>query len=331
MKQFDTINFHEILNEGVIFWNNWRKENPTAIPDLSNLQLINMDLSGYDFFKANFRNSCLFGSDLSNCNFKKSSFVNSDLTSCLLNGSKFIESIILGCNFLYTTLKETVFLDSLIKDVKNIDKCIHKGRSYIDGKSFKLSRNLPESFLIGCGLADWEYEVYKIYDPEITLSESQKTNNSIYDLKKLQSEKFYSCFISYSSNDEEFASKVYTDISRKGAKCWFAPKNMVFGSDIYDSVDLAIESYEKIILILSTSSSQSVWVEDEVKKGFAKEKTINKKIIIPILLTPKSDLVMNPWVKKIIDNRHFIDFKNWHDDNTYLQCLETLIERSIKK
>ena len=33
---------------------------------------------------------------------------------------------------------------------------------------------------------------------------------------------FYSCFISYSTNDQEFADRLYADLQNKGVRCWFA-------------------------------------------------------------------------------------------------------------
>ena len=35
---------------------------------------------------------------------------------------------------------------------------------------------------------------------------------------------FYSCFISYSSKDQDFAERLHADLRAKGVRCWFAPK-----------------------------------------------------------------------------------------------------------
>ena len=35
---------------------------------------------------------------------------------------------------------------------------------------------------------------------------------------------FYSCFISYSSKDEEFAKRLHADLQSNGVRCWFAPE-----------------------------------------------------------------------------------------------------------
>ena len=37
---------------------------------------------------------------------------------------------------------------------------------------------------------------------------------------------FYSCFISYSAKDQEFADRLYLDLQNKGVRCWFAPHDI---------------------------------------------------------------------------------------------------------
>ena len=41
---------------------------------------------------------------------------------------------------------------------------------------------------------------------------------------------FYSCFISYSSKDQEFADRLHADLQNKGVRCWFAPHDMPIGA-----------------------------------------------------------------------------------------------------
>jgi hypothetical protein len=37
---------------------------------------------------------------------------------------------------------------------------------------------------------------------------------------------FYSCFISFSSKDHEFAERLHADLQNKGVRCWFAPEDI---------------------------------------------------------------------------------------------------------
>jgi len=37
---------------------------------------------------------------------------------------------------------------------------------------------------------------------------------------------FYSCFISDSSQDDDFAQPLHADLQRKDVRCWFAPEDL---------------------------------------------------------------------------------------------------------
>ena len=65
----------------------------------------------------------------------------------------------------------------------------------------------------------------------------------------------YSCFISYSSQDDEFAHRLHADLQDKGVRCWFAPEDMKIGAKIRDTIDKAIRLRDKVVLVLSEPPS----------------------------------------------------------------------------
>ena len=73
---------------------------------------------------------------------------------------------------------------------------------------------------------------------------------------------FYSCFISYSTRDEEFAKHLHSDLQNKGVRCWFAPHDVQSGKKLHEQIDEAIRRYEKLLLVLSGNSMSSGWVEN---------------------------------------------------------------------
>jgi hypothetical protein len=77
----------------------------------------------------------------------------------------------------------------------------------------------------------------------------------------------FSCFISYSSKDQEFADRLHADLQNKGVRCWFAPHDMPIGAKIIDAIDEAIRLRDKVLLILSENSVASDWVEEEVTRA----------------------------------------------------------------
>ena len=68
---------------------------------------------------------------------------------------------------------------------------------------------------------------------------------------------FYSCFISYSTRDQAFADRLYTDLQARGVRCWFAPHDIQGGRKLHEQTDEAIKVYDKLLLLLSDASMNS--------------------------------------------------------------------------
>jgi uncharacterized protein YjbI with pentapeptide repeats len=194
------------------------------------------DLSGADLSSANLTGASLNSTHLIearliNADLNRANLMNADLTSADLNGG---------------LLFDTIFGKVDLTETNGLDKCNHRGPSTIDFRTLSQSKNLPISFLRGCGL------------PE----------NLIDYLPLLRGEaiQFYSCFISYSAKDQSFAERLHADLQSKGVRCWFAPHDLPVGAKIWDAIDEAIRLREKLLLILSKASIASEWVEDEVTR-----------------------------------------------------------------
>ena len=77
---------------------------------------------------------------------------------------------------------------------------------------------------------------------------------------------FYSCFISYSTKDQDFAERLHADLQAKGVRCWFAPHHIASGKKIHEQIDEAIRLHERLLLILSPASIESEWVKTRLPK-----------------------------------------------------------------
>jgi hypothetical protein len=138
------------------------------------------------------------------------------------------------------------------------------------------------------------------------------------------------CFISYSSNDDEFARKLDGDLRRRGVKCWFAPRDLPIGAKTRDGIDRAIKTADRMIIILSKNSIRSTWVEKEVETAFEKEAAIGQTILIPIRLDPSVMEANEAWASDIRRQRNIGDFSKWQDEDAYATSLEALIN-SLKQ
>ncbi len=76
-----------ILREGVSLWHQWRKINPTVVPDLSNASLRGADLHGANLNGADLRTIDLSGTDLSGANLSHADLSGANLSGADLSGA----------------------------------------------------------------------------------------------------------------------------------------------------------------------------------------------------------------------------------------------------
>jgi LuxR family maltose regulon positive regulatory protein len=145
----------------------------------------------------------------------------------------------------------------------------------------------------------------------------------------LHSQTTYSCFISYSSKDQEFVEQLYADLQSKNIRCWYAPRDMVIGDKIRMRIDESIRVYDKLLVILSENSVASEWVAYEVEKALNKEPKGVPNVLYPIRLDKAVLTCTASWAQDIRETRHIGDFERWKDDNHYLKSLERLL-RALK-
>jgi hypothetical protein len=171
-----------------------------------------------------------------------------------------------------------------------LEACEHSGASVIDFRTLEKSKSLPLTFLRGVGLPDTLID----YLPSLL-------NQAI---------QYYSCFISYSAKDDDFAKRLHADLQNNGVRCWFAPHDLPIGAKTWDAIDEAIKLRDKLLLILSTNSIGSDWVEDEVQKAFAEERDRKELVLFPVRIDDAVTDTPEAWARKLRDQRNIGDFRN---------------------
>lgn len=143
---------------------------------------------------------------------------------------------------------ETSIADVDLIGVKGLETVSHFGPSSIGIDTIYRSHgNIPEVFLRDAGV------------PEPFIANMKALVSAMEPIQ------FYSCFISYSSSDQEFAKRLHTDLQQKRVRCWFAPEDMKIGDKFRQRIDEAIRVYDKLLLVLTENSVKSAWVEKEVE------------------------------------------------------------------
>jgi uncharacterized protein YjbI with pentapeptide repeats len=352
------------LKQGVAEWNAWRNAHPddpdarratlnrvdlrganlssiserNTLPrpstlsgaDLHDVDLIGVNLSATSLVQANLSGAYLHdanlsagstspfsrvtGTDLSGANLSDAYLGRANLSGAYLTGTDLSGANLTGANLTDASLRYanltgaelsgTVFGNADLTGVIGLETCRHRGPSTIDHRTLQISGPLPLSFLRGVGLPDRLID----YLP------------SLLD----QAIQHYSCFISYSTKDQEFAERLHADLQDKGVRCWFAPHDLRIGKKSLDEIDAAIRLRDRVLLILSEHAINSDWVEDEVTAGFEEERKRGEEVLFPVRL---DEMVLNTkeaWASKL-RARLIGDFTRWKDHDAYKQSFERAV------
>ncbi len=335
-----------ILKSGVSAWNEWRCVHLEIVPDLreANLFLANLseanlstarlsganlrcatlsgaelfladlsgaDLSGADLTSAklltanlsvaNLTGAMLSRADLSMANLSRANLTSAYLLLATLRGADLSEANLSNCAMWFTSVS-----DIDLSGVQGLETVRHEGPSSIGIDTIYRSKGkIPEVFLRGAGVPD-DFITYM----------KSLVENPI---------EFYSCFISYSAKDKEFAERLYADLRHEHVRCWFAPEDLKIGDKFRPRIDEAIRVYDKLLLILSENSIHSPWVETEVETAFEKErKSPGKTVLFPIRLDDAVMKTDQAWAGDIRRTRHIGDFSNWKDHDEYKKAFDRL-------
>jgi uncharacterized protein YjbI with pentapeptide repeats len=232
--------------------------------DLRDAYLARANLFGAILFGADLRDVNLTGANLRDANLTRANLTSANLTGADLTGANLRDANLNGANLTDVHLLETIFGNVNLTGAIGLETCRHRGPSTIDHRTLQRSGTLPLAFLRGVGLPDNLIE----YLPALF-------NQAI---------QHYSCFISYSAKDQDFAERLHADLQGRGVRCWFAPHDLRIGKKILDEIDAAIRLRDRVLLILSEHAINSDWVEDEVTAGFEEERKRGEEVLFPVRL-----------------------------------------------
>ncbi len=323
------------LAEGFISWNQWRQENPRIRPDLSGTVLsdplpewafwkpVVMNLDGINFSRVNLRRCVLRGASLVGADLRRADLKGADLRKANLTNADLTNASVNHANLTLATLHDTVLTNVLfwetvlarvsLNGAKGLESCRHGGPSIVDHRTLRRSPDVPDSFWRGCGLPD------ELIDSFRAMAARDSTLPSF--------------FISYSTADSNFASKLYKDLQARGIDCWMAEHNLKGGVGLEEQIESAIGECDRTIIILSESSIESRWVLTEVQRARKREIDEQSNILFPIRTVPYAklqswkcfDTDMGEDIAKAV-RRYFIpDFSEWRDDSKYAATLEEFV------
>ena len=314
----------KILKQGVDVWNQWRRDNPDVRPHLAgailhgtNLSSANLtythlgftDLSHADLSftilqiadlrHANLNQTNLSFADLGGATLLQCNMAYADLSAANLNGA-----ILRDTNLNRAICGTTAFANVDLSTVKGLETIQHEGPSTIGIDTVLRSGKLPEQFLRGCGLP----------------KEVVENLPYIVDIPAIE---YYSCFISYSTADEDFARLLKDTLYGAGINCWFAPEQILPGQGIDAEIEYGIRYWDKVLFCCSESSlTEKWWVDFEKDKALKKERDLQRQrgqkvgVLIPLNLDGYlfSDKFDTHEHRSIFEMRLAADFVGWKND-----------------
>ena len=285
---------------------------------LRDANLKKADLRYANFYEADLRNA-----DLSQAKLNPAFLGDADLRGAILSGANLTSAEVIGTNlsgaqvnqsnFARTKFEETILADVDLTLATGLETCEHLGPSILDIQTLVGARHIPQAFLLGCGLP-----------------------KSLIDfLPSLLEEpvQFYSCFISYSAKDQDFAERLHADLQARGIRCWFGSRDVRGGQKVHEQIQEAIGTYDRLLLILSRYSMNSEWVKTEIASAREKELRGNRRVLFPISVVPFD--AIRDWNCFDADigkdsareiREYFIpDFSNWKNDDSYREAFQRLL------
>ncbi len=359
--------------EGIREWNQRRRADE-AIPDLSGADLRRAYLSGADLSSANLRRAILntadlhhailrgadlvradlFGADLSSANLRRAILNTADLHHAILNTADLsgadlshaklshadLRHAILsganlsGANLSHAKLSDadfnggscwgTFFANVDLSEVKGLESIKHQGPSTVGIDTlFRSHGKIPEGFLRDCGV------------PDTLIARLPSIMGAMQPIQ------FYSCFISYSTANEEFAGRLRNDFLAAGINCWKWDQDARTGRSLWGEIDEAIQEFDKLVLIASEFSLKSPAVIREIERAIVQEdersklkskgkKKIEIDVLFPVTL---DDYIFTKWKheRKVDVTRKVIaDARGWDSDaKVYANVRDKLI-RDLK-
>jgi len=293
-------------------WNEKRDKSPGTLfslraADLRSIDLSRINLAQVDLRDANIAYSKLTGANLTDAFLAGANFENAVLDGADLRGANFYGACLDGASLRGSILGETVFANVDLSKVRGLEECQHDAPSSVDFASlFRSKGRIPQVFLVGCGL------------PHIVIE------NLTPLVSALDPVQFYSCFISYSTKDRDFADLLHKSLVSLGIRVWFAPDDVRIGSQFKLAIDEAIRVHDKFLVVLSKNSIDSDWVENEIETALERERRGRREVLFPLRLDDSIFAANAAWAAHVRLTRHIADFTNWKVPQFYDKALSRL-------
>ena len=286
--------------------------------DFTRAALDDADLSDADLTRADLALARLRRANLQRANL-------SDVDS--IYGTDFAGATMDGAVLQGAHCQATIWSEVDLSKVEGLDALEHLGPSTIGVETLRMSSGkLPEAFLRGCGLSDWEIEAARLYDPSLS---NEQINDIHYRLFALRAERPFQVsplFVSYSWHDALFVDALGAAFDKKGIRYWRDKKDGAAGP-LDEIIDRAMRLNPTVVVVLSKHSVDSVWVEHEIEKAIALSRELGRHVLCPIALDDSwYNCRLSGQLQTQLRKYNIISFDGWQDGQTLEAQLLKVLE-----
>ena len=352
--------FLELLRQGPLAWNGWRRNNPHIAPNVYEADLSGFDLEGANlddtvlfeavlantsFAGASLRRAVLQGADLRGANLRSADLSDADLSGtwpqdptvrlaypdgadlrdASLHDTVFARTMLRGCQFGGARLNRTIFSDVNLSLAQGLEDAIHEGPSQVTVSTLAQSRGvLSRAFFSKCRVPEDILRSVPVSNPSSTPAH--------YD----------SCFISHSSKDVELAEKLAERLTNGGVSVWYDNRKIQGGRLLADQFSNAIRASDRLLLVVSESSLASEWVAYEVGEAMKRAREISdredlrRSLLFPIRLLSMEQFrsilegASTYGELRVLRDFPLLDFTRWREPEWFDRACESLI-RDLRK
>ncbi|NKB60974.1 MAG: TIR domain-containing protein [Gammaproteobacteria bacterium] len=228
------------LNETILDGANLSRANIRR-GDLTEATLIGANLGGASLVAASLTSADRTTANMENTNLGEANLFETNLRNSNLRSSFLGLANLFGANLIGTNLENAKFSLTRISDLTgalNLGSCLHIGPSFFLAELL-LDKSIPDVFLEGIGVPR-------------NLVEGLSSFREAFPIQ------LYSCFISYSHKNEDFAKSLFESLKSENVTVWYAPEEMKSGRKLRDQIDNAIRTHDKLLIVLSEESMDSL-------------------------------------------------------------------------
>lgn len=254
-------------------------------------------------------------SKMHNLTVREGSFRQADFVECSLYGTLFDGTNLDGANFAQSKLSGTSFTGACsLVGTRGLDATRSIAPSSISTDTLAKSvGSLPDHFLAGIGLSDWEIEFNKLHASDLN---SRAVEDIAYKVAQLRTQspiQLESLFVSYSHLDRSFVDKLCERLKTERI-AFFRDSNDLVAGPLEKQLSRAMRLNPTVVIVLSQNSVASDWVEWEANEARSIEKELGRPVLCPIALDDRWKTATWPGPLKMqMTKYHILPFNEWEN------------------